>query len=318
MRNSQLPKIYVVLPVHNRLAFTKTCLSSFEKQTYKNFIVVIVDDGSTDGTTEHIKKKYPNWKIIKGNGKWWWTKSVYKGVEYALKNSKKGDFVLTMNNDCVFDKNYIKKIVEDSMNNKRSIVGSLILDVDNPKKVVDAGVRINWEKAITYGVASAISSEVGFYTKRKTIKDIDTLPGKGTLIPVEIFEKTGNFNYKRLPHYIADYEFFCRAKFHGANLIVSTNAKVYNHVRETGIIRSKNEKLNFRKKFEAFFSRKSKSNLLDHLNFILLACPNKYKLKNILVETGKIFPLYSYIKLAIHNTPIYFVQTIERVRRKNK
>ena len=50
--------ISIVIPVHNRRELTRNCLLSLQKQTYKNFSVIIVDDGSTDGTSEMIQKEF--------------------------------------------------------------------------------------------------------------------------------------------------------------------------------------------------------------------------------------------------------------------
>ncbi|MCX6705099.1 MAG: glycosyltransferase, partial [Candidatus Woesebacteria bacterium] len=224
-------KVHVVIPVFNRISFTKKCFSSLAKQTYKNFEVILIDDGSTDGTSTYISKEYPKCKIIKGKGRWWWTRSMHEGVKEALKTADDEDFILSMNNDCYFKKDYLENIVEASSENQRAITGSIIIEAEHPTKVKDAGVLINWENAIICDVTSRFSSNLKFYSDKGLIKDLDTLPGKGTLIPKEVFDKIGNFNYLMLPHYIGDYEFFCRAKRKNLKLIVSSKARLYNFAR---------------------------------------------------------------------------------------
>ena len=311
-RKPESHEVFVILPVHNRLEYTKKCLTSFEKQTYKNFEVIVVDDGSTDGTAEYMKEKYL-WTLIPGNGNWWWTKSINKGVKEALKRAREGDFVLTMNNDCFVKSDYLTNIVKASQENKRAIVGSLILDADDPNHVVDAGVKIVWQKNLIYGVADKIAKNAQFYRDRGIIKDIDTLPGKGTLIPVEVFEKIGNFNYQRLPHYIADYEFFCRAKRNGIKLIVSNKARNYNFAKQTGSDHLVGRTASYKEVFNLLFGRRSKLNVIDYTNFLLLACPKKYLFKNLGRTFGKftsyvsmLYPLYYpyKIRLWMHNARI--------------
>ena len=52
--------IHVIIPVHNRLEFTIDCINSIYKQKQKDKIkIIIVDDGSIDGTSQYIKKKFP-------------------------------------------------------------------------------------------------------------------------------------------------------------------------------------------------------------------------------------------------------------------
>ena len=47
--------LYVVIPVHNRLGFTKNCIAALYKQDFISFKIVVVDDGSTDGYLEKIR-----------------------------------------------------------------------------------------------------------------------------------------------------------------------------------------------------------------------------------------------------------------------
>lgn len=282
-------KVYIVLAVRNRLAFTKKCLKSLETQTYKNFEVVIVNHGSTDNTHKFIEKKYPKWKLITGQDSWWWTRAMYEGIEYSIKKSNKGDYILTINNDCTFDKNYIKNIVDTSNKNKRAITGSLVVDADNKSKVIEAGVKINWKESKIYGLSDTISDKLGYYKKVDKIKDIDTLPGKGALVPIEVFKKIGNFNYNRLPHYIADYEFFCRAKKRNFDLIVSTNSIVYNFTKETGTTHLQGSRSSYLKVINLLFNRKSKLNIIDYFNFILLCCPKKYLFINTIRIISRLF-----------------------------
>lgn len=277
MRN----KIFIIIPVFNRLSYTKKCLSSLENQTYRNFEVIIVDDGSNDGTSDYIKEKYPYWHVIRGNSNWWWTKSMYIGIEYALKYSKPNDFILSLNNDCYAKKDYLFEIINASKMNKRAIVGSLVVDADNPKKIIESGVRINWQKNLIYANTDKLSELSNYINDKNIISEVDTLPGKGTLIPIEVFEKIGNFNYSRLPHYISDYEFFIRAKRNGIKLIVSSKAKLYNFSKETGTTHLTGFKSSYKEVFNVLFSRKSKLNIIDYFNFLLLSSPKKYFWSNM-------------------------------------
>lgn len=321
MKNNKQEKVFIIIALHNRLNYTKTCLKSLKAQTYKKYSLIIVDDGSTDGTSEFIKRNYPQVQIIPGDGNLWWTKSMALGVESALKQSRPGDFVLSLNNDCFFEKNYLENIIKTSIENGRSIAGSLVIDSTNKTRVIEAGIRIDWKKSLIYGLSDKMSDKAAFYKNRSVIKDLDTLPGKGTLIPIEVFKKIGNFNYKRLPHYIGDYEFFCRARRNGINLIVSTNSTLYNFSKATGTVHLDGMYSSYVKVLKAMFSRKSKINILDYLNFILLCCPTKYLRVNLNIVFGRfmyfivnMFPfcyislIYQKTRIFIHNLPIYIRQ----------
>lgn len=303
---STTKKVFAIIPVHNRIKFTKRCLESLVRQDYPNIEVVVVDDDSTDGTYEFIKKHYKDVKIIEGSGNWWWTKSMNKGIKMALLTAEPEDFVLTMNNDCFFEADYISNIVAASKENYRSVVGSYILDAENPKKVVDAGVIMDWEEGNVFGVSDPIFETRSFLKDTNTVAGIDTLPGKGTLIPVEIFSKIGLLNSFLLPHYASDFEFFCRAKKKGVSLVVSKKAKIYNFSKETGSEHGGfHHQAGYSAVLNVLFSRKSKVNMFDHLFFLLLCCPRKYLFKNLKSFFQKflnyfllLFPFY-YIKIAV-------------------
>ncbi len=59
--------------------------------------------------------------------------------------------------------------------------------------------------------------------------------GRGTLIPVPVFEKIGLFDIEHFPQYMADYDFSKRANYAGYKLVVSTKAVVRSIVESTGL-----------------------------------------------------------------------------------
>jgi GT2 family glycosyltransferase len=89
--------IYIVIPVFNRINFTRECLISLRGQTYTDYKTLVVDDGSTDDTEEIIKREFPEVKVLKGDGNLWWTGATNMGIEYALKIGHENDFILTLN-----------------------------------------------------------------------------------------------------------------------------------------------------------------------------------------------------------------------------
>lgn len=316
------PKIFVVIPIFNRLEYTKKCLSSIFSQTYRNFSVIVVDDGSSDGTSKYLKDNYPKVKIIKGDGNWWWTKSMFMGIKYALKSAKVTDYILEMNNDLFFDKNYFQNLINTSKKHKKTLIGSLCVRAQKPSEVVEAGIRIDWPTGLVYGVSPTISNKLSYYKNMEVIDNLDALPGKGTLVPVEVFKNKVNFKYKLLPHYIADYEFAINAKQNGFNLIVSTKAKALHYWEATGISGKANEsKQSYLRAFNLLFGRKSMNNIIDWVRFITIACPKKYKLRNYYFAFCKIvkaifslFPFYYLLPILTTFVRIYHILSLNLYR----
>jgi GT2 family glycosyltransferase len=293
--------VYILIPVHNRIEKTLSCIGCFLKQKFNDFKIIIVDDGSTDGTEKILRAKYPEIIILKGDGNLWWTGAMYKGVKYILSRAKNCDFILSINNDVLFNENYLEILHRTSLRFGRAIVGSLCKNVDKKESIIDPGVKIKWNPFKIY--------KIGYDKKKKENLDIDTLTGRGTLIPIEVFKKIGNYNKKKLPHYAADHEFIWRAKRAGFNLVLSYKAIVYTDMK-SNIFRSNDAIYSYKKYFEKISSIKSPLNIKTQIMFVCLGCPGFFlKLLNIAyVILGNMylflrnFILYSLIKIKIIKT----------------
>lgn len=235
--------IYILIPVHNRKELTLACLASLAKQSHKDYELVIIDDGSTDGSGEAIKKSYPEATIIRGDGNWWWTRSMNEGMRYILGKSHPEDFVLTLNDDVEVDSAYLQTLLAVSISNDRALVGSIVKNFYDHSWIQDAGVQINWKKFMLPKLNSMDGKQVN--------KNIDTLACRGLMIPIEVFHAVGLFS-KILPHYGADYDFSMRAKRHGFTLMMSYEAVVYSKDR-----RGDKE----RPFWQKYFSRRSSLNI---------------------------------------------------------
>lgn len=256
--------VYIVIAIHNRLAATLECFDSIAKQTYHDYKVVLVDDGSTDGTAAVILQQYPNTTILTGDGNLWWTGAMAKGVEYVLQQAQDSDYVLSLNNDVTFEPDYLERLVHTSQQYHQAIVGSLCKDVIQRDQVHDAGITMNWYKyqygQLAYNPATTVATEV------------DTISGRGVLIPVSVMKLIGNFAYRSLPHYGADYEFGFRAKRAGVPLAVDYQAIVYLKNELTGF-RPTAQVLSYRDEWRRLFSIKSPANIIVHLKLIWKHCP---------------------------------------------
>jgi GT2 family glycosyltransferase len=226
--------IYVVIPVFNRWHFTKPCLESLSIQTFREFEVIVVDHGSTDGTRDFITRDFPWVKLLLGNENMWWTAATNLGLEWCLKNGDEEDMILTLNNDLIVKNDYLQLLNEARQANKKSIIGSVSVNINNCEEVSFAGIK--WNK-FTAKYASAVNLRVPYSVLKKRYKYINSslLPGRGTLIPLKAFKELGVYDVLRFPHYAADEDFSLRCKYKGYNLIVDSECVVYSHINESGL-----------------------------------------------------------------------------------
>ncbi|MDP2400847.1 MAG: glycosyltransferase family 2 protein, partial [Actinomycetota bacterium] len=246
--------VYGVVPVRNRWALTSNCLQALRGQTHADVCMVIVDDGSTDGTAEHLAREFPEVTVLHGDGGLWWTGATALGIEWALERCNEDDFILALNNDTTVDPDYIERLLEvASRFDNRALVGSVAVDNRDRDTIVDGGPHVNWVTAKGGSLHSG-ESLTSVCSQGVTTAEPDLLPGRGTLIPVRCIREIGNFDATRLPHYGADYEFSARARRAGYQLVMSFKAPVYSEVEATGVT-TKRGRLRWDEFFRMFTSR---------------------------------------------------------------
>ena len=123
--------ILALATVHNRKDKTLSALKSIAEQHLPpgvSIAVVIVDDGSTDGTAAAIRTRYPEVKLIEGDGNLYWAGGMRFGWDVAVKGME-FDALLAFNDDVVFFPDAIGTLCKDyaSARNKNAsvcVVGS--------------------------------------------------------------------------------------------------------------------------------------------------------------------------------------------------
>jgi GT2 family glycosyltransferase len=75
-------KIGAIIPTFNRAASLKTILACLKQQTL-SVIPIVVVDGSTDGTLEMLAADFPSAIVVRGDGNWWYTRSINEGIKKA-------------------------------------------------------------------------------------------------------------------------------------------------------------------------------------------------------------------------------------------
>ncbi|MGB3586085.1 MAG: glycosyltransferase family 2 protein [Tunicatimonas sp.] len=226
-------KIFIVIPVFNNVKYTLRCLDTLEKQDYTNYQTIVVNDGSSDNTTEKINAQYPNVVVLEGDGNLWWTGATNMGIEYALQQSEESDFVLALNNDLEVKEDYLTELVEAYDYNKPCLIGSISVHLNNPEHVAFLGEK--WNPYTAKSRPTISEHRYSKVTEQHEYISSGALPGRGMLIPVEVFAKIGLFDFDRFPQYLADYDFSRRAIYAGYKLRVATKAVVMSVVENTGV-----------------------------------------------------------------------------------
>lgn len=265
-------KISIVFPIFNGLAYTKACLASLfndneidKKKAEIN--IVIIDDGSKDGSSEWIAQNYPNVLLLEGDGDLWWGGGINKGIDYAL-DVLHSDYILWWNNDIIAENDYFNNLIDiiNSMD-QNTIVGSKIF-VSQQRDIV-------WALG---GFFDPYSGKKGMVHAGQPDADnmqdpieVDWLPGMGTLIHKSVFKNIGLVDNATFPQYHGDSDFVFRAKENGYKIMAYPALRLYNDTTNSGLRHHESLKLLFRslgsirsnyniKKELKFYRRYAKSN----------------------------------------------------------
>lgn len=225
--------VYVVLPVFNRLDSTKRFLASLDKQTFRNFEVVICDDGSTDGTAEFLRAHYPSVKVLHGTGDLWWTAGINRCIRDVLSRCHDNDYILTINNDNTLPDNYLQQKMDRANEHPDTIIGSLCVYADNPNTIETSGYVLGANSYTTKTLDRTGSHRTATH---KGIRRASHLPGKGVLLPVAVYKRVGLYDEENLPQYHADTDLTLRAHKAGFPVIVDYDSLVFSEVNTQNMV----------------------------------------------------------------------------------
>lgn len=222
-------KIYVLIPVHNRVELTQKCVLDLVAQDFDGDIeIVVIDDGSTDGTSEQLKILSDETGhaldrqivIINGDGDWWWTKCIEKALLLVRPKLKSEDSVLLLNDDVRLEPNYLDQLVKARDCIGMGIVMSQLVNVHNKNDRLVSPVSVSSKKLEISAV-----NHLEFVDSRLARSDV--APGRGTLYPAVPLIEGHTVKTKQMPQYIADYEFSARISQLGYPIVCALDAFVF-------------------------------------------------------------------------------------------
>lgn len=131
----RMMKVTVIIPNYNGIEYLKECLKSLKSQTFRDFVVIVIDNCSTDGSPEYIKEYYPEIKLFELNKNYGFSAAVNKGIKES-----RTPYVILLNNDTVVHKNYMNELY-NHINSSEKIfsVSSKMISYQNRGIMDDAG-----------------------------------------------------------------------------------------------------------------------------------------------------------------------------------
>ena len=179
-------KISVIIPTFNRIDLLKRAIDSVLNQSIKPYDIIVVDDGSIDGTSDMIKQKYKSIKLIQQKNS-----GVSAARNNGIKNAQ-GDWIALLDSDDEWKKNKLEEQVNKLTDNPK-------YDFCHTNEIwIRNGIRVNQKKR---------HKKYGGFIFDKCL-DICRISPSSVLFNKNIFNHVGWFNDK-LP-VCEDYDLWLR------------------------------------------------------------------------------------------------------------
>lgn len=209
-------KVTVIILNTNELQHLKTCLPSVLSQTYPNYEVLVVDNASTDGSIDFIKKYSPGVKVIQNKENLGYAAGNNVGFEHAT-----GKYIAVLNPDTEVDKNWLSELIKPlEQNPKIGLTTSKIL-IYNSRGIVNACGNIAHFTGLDFCRGLGESS-----TNYSKPEFVGAISGCAFLIRRELLHQMGGFDPDFFI-YLEDVDMSWRARLAGYSIFFVPTSLVY-------------------------------------------------------------------------------------------
>jgi GT2 family glycosyltransferase len=218
------PLIYVVIVNWNRANDTIECLNALARSDYSNYRLLIVDNGSTDGSPDAIKAAFPAAEVIANRDNLGFARANNIGIEHALQQG--ADYILLLNNDTLVDERLLTELVAVGESNPQ--IGMLVPKIyyhGGSGRLWSAGAQ--WRRFPPRVTIIGLGREDG--PAYSIQREVDYATGCAMLVKREGFERVGMFD-PAFFMYHEDYDFSARVRRGGYRIVYVPQAVMWHKV----------------------------------------------------------------------------------------
>lgn len=217
-------KAAIIIVNWNGFRFLEDCLNAVYNQTYKNFDVYFVDNGSKDDSVSFVKVHFPRAIIVPLATNTGFAKGNNEGIKKAFED-RDVEYIVCLNNDTIVDKEWLGELVKKvDYHNKLEMIGCLSLLPSG--KVYSIGARFNKnlnDLSIGYG------QDPKKYSQEQ---EIFSPHGVSVLYTRRLLEKVGLFDEDFFA-YCEEYDLGLRARNLGYKAIYTPESKLIHLVSQS-------------------------------------------------------------------------------------
>lgn len=210
----KMKKVTIIIPNYNGLKFMEMCMSALEKQTYKDFEILVVDNGSTDGSVEWLKEnEIPSIFLPENTG--------FSGAVNVGIKASKTPFVILLNNDTEAKEGYVGALIREIERSPKIFsVSPKMIQLYHKELMDDGG---DMYSIMGWAYQRGVGQEIERYNRACNV--FSACAG-AAIYRREVFEEIGYFDEMHFA-YLEDIDVGYRAKIAGYYNRYCPSAEIY-------------------------------------------------------------------------------------------
>jgi GT2 family glycosyltransferase len=201
---------------------TAECVESLLASDYEGLTVLLVDNGSPDGSGQRLHERFPDQAYLQTGENLGYTGGNNRGFDWALE--ARADYVLVVNNDTVIARDCVSALLSTARGLDVPVVVPLIAYHQRPEIIWYAGGRLSTTRAL--GLHRARNRPVGEAPRRS---DISFVCGCCFLIRCDVLRELGGFDESFFA-YVEDVDLSLRIARHGYRMMYEPSARLLHRV----------------------------------------------------------------------------------------
>lgn len=220
--DSNAPSSVAIIVLNwNGYSHSLICLRSLSQVNYPNLKIILVDNGSVDGSVQKLKDEFRDVTFLENQNNLGFTGGNNAGIEYAL--NQEFDHILLLNNDTTVMPDFLEKLVSLLESYPQAgMVQPLILFEDNKNKIWSAGGKYNSfnGNSITQGDRKNVDNF------SLTISELDWATGCCILVSSRLVKEIGLLQNSYFA-YFEDVDWSLRARKAGYKILLQPESIIY-------------------------------------------------------------------------------------------
>lgn len=217
------PSVFIIIVNWNGYRDTLECVESLYKINYKNYKVILIDNGSDTNEIDAITDKFPSTVLIKSNANLGFSGGNNLGIEFSIQSG--AEYVLLLNNDTIVEVDFLNHLVGNIIQNDKVVIAVPKINYhSNPQTIWYGGGFIS--KIRGSGFTLGEGKFEGSYNKNKFVT---FATGCCLLIETRVIKQIGTLDESYFL-YLEDVDYCLRVISAGYKILYVADSKIYHKV----------------------------------------------------------------------------------------